>query len=71
MVHDRPVKGKIASSPRPKDEVAERLTDMGTTNIHSTNDAAIRTKRSRLLSNPDISRWHTNLARGSKITADV
>ena len=44
---------------------------MGTTNIHSTNDAVIRTKRSRLLSNPDISRWHTNLARGSKITADV
>ena len=71
MVHDRPVKGKIASSPRPKDEVAERLTDMGTADIHATNDAAKRTKRSRLLSNPDVNRWHSNLARGSRITADV
>ena len=70
MVHDRPVKGKIASSPRHKDEVAERLTDMGTANIHTTNDAAKRTKRSRLLSNPDISRWHSSLARGSRLTAD-
>ena len=66
------VKGKIASRPCiPEDEVAERLTDMGTTNIHATNDTAKHTKRSRLLSNPDIRRWHSNLARGSKNTADV
>lgn len=29
-----------------------------------------RTKKSKLLANPDIKRWHDNLARGSKLTAD-
>ena len=44
---------------------------MGTTNTHATNDTATQTKKTRLLSDPDVKRWHGNLARGSKITADV
>ena len=71
MVRKLPAKGKIASSPKPDDEVAERLTDMGTTNTHATNDTATQTKKTRLLSDPDVKRWHGNLARGSKITAGV
>ena len=71
MVRKLPAKGKIASSPKPDDEVAERLTDMGTTNTHATNNTATQTKKARLLSDPDVKRWHGNLARGSKITADV
>ena len=57
-------------------EVTERLTDMGKSNRQSTtdNDTANNnykeTKRSRLLANPDIKRWHDNLARESKLTAD-
>lgn len=71
MVYKPRAKGKIAPSPRLNDEVAERLTDMGTTNTHTTNDTATQTKKTRLLSDPDIKRWHGNLARGSMITADV
>ena len=71
MVRKLPAKGKIASSPKPDDEVAERLTDMGTTNTHATNNTATQTKKARLLSDPDVKRWHGNLARGSKITAGV
>ena len=44
---------------------------MGTTNTHATNDTATQTKKTMLLSDPDVKRWHGNLARGSKITADV
>ena len=69
-----------------KDEVAERLTDMGnrTRTDNDTakydrhdadNNAHKRTARtsnkSRMLSNPEISRWHANMARGSAITADI
>ena len=38
------VKGKIVSSSRLDDEIAERLTDMGITNIHATNDAFKQSK---------------------------
>ena len=79
-----------------KDEVAERLTDMGTirtattdndtakydndSNHSSSNDHGIdgtgkrparASNRARMLSNPDIKRWHANMARGSVITADI
>ncbi len=30
-----------------------------------------QTKKARLLSNPDVKRWNDNVARGSKVTADV
>ena len=71
MVYKPRAKGKIAPSPRPGDEVAERLTDMGTTNTHTTNDTATQTKKARLLSDPDVKRWHGNLARRSMNTADA
>ena len=44
---------------------------MGTTNTHAKKDTATQTKKAMLLSDPDVKRWHGNLARGSKITADV
>ena len=61
---------KIKAGPTiAKNEVAERLTDMGKHMRHTAN-AAKHTKKSRLLSNPDIKRWYDNLARGSKLTAE-
>ena len=60
-----------------KDEVAERLTDMGNKKQTTTdNDTAkSHTKRTsrktRMLTHPEIKRWHDNLARGSPITAEV
>ena len=72
--------GKIdAARNSSKDEVAERLTDMGKHRTATENDTAkdnsTRGKRpsrkNRMLANPEIKRWHDNLARGSEITADV
>ena len=68
-----------------KDEVAERLTDMGNStrtdndtakyNAHDDGSNQRRTagtsNRARMLSNPEINRWHANMARGSAITADI
>ena len=65
------VKGKIVSNTRLDDEVAERLTDMGKTNIQSTTDTVKHTKKTKLLSDSDVNRWYRNLVRGSKNTADV
>ena len=73
MTHRDTIKSKIAADPHTaKDEVAERPTDMGKSRQHNQdNDTAKKyTKKSRLLANPDIKRWHDNLARGSKLTAD-
>ena len=68
-----------------KDEVAERLTDMGN-NTRTDNDTAKyndhddvpnqrrtagTSNKARMLSNPEINRWHANMARGSAITADI
>ena len=58
------------------DEVpAKGGTDMGTNTVQKieTNTAKIQktSKNQRLLSNPDVKRWHDNVARGSMITADV
>ena len=82
------LKGEIhAGRTNCKDEVAERLTDMGnrtsTTadnntakyNDYNTNSGHKRTTRTsnkaRMLSNPEINRWYANMARGSAITADI
>ncbi len=56
-----------------KDEVAERLTDMGKNKLSTKKDTAkLQTsKKQRMLRNPEIKRWYDNLARGSLITADV
>ena len=84
---DRP-KGEICVGRTScKDEVAERLTDMGNRtstatdndtakyNDHDTNSGhkrpPRRSNKARMLSNPEISRWHANMARGSAITADI
>ena len=75
---DESVISKYASTIS-RDEVAERLTDMGnrTRTDNDTakyNDHKQTTKtsnRDRMLSNPEISRWHANMARGSAITADI
>ena len=65
-----PGKGKIPPCPLPpKDEVAERPTDMGNNTIVK-NDTTKQTKKSRLLANIDIKRWYDNLARGSAVTAE-
>lgn len=54
------------------DEVAERRTDMGNKRQTTTTTAKPETSRKkRMLDNPEIKRWHDNLARGSPITADV
>ena len=53
----------------PKDEVAERPTDMGNNTLVK-NDTTKQTKRSRLLANIDIRRWYDNMARGSAVTAE-
>ena len=78
MTHENTLKGKIVARPyTAKDEVAERLTDMGKSrqdiqdnDTANNNNNDKETKRSRLLANPNIKRWHDNLARGSKLTAD-
>ena len=66
-------KSKISSKDtNHKNEVAERQTDMGnkkqTTNITAKSHTS---RKARMLSNPEIKRWHDNLARGSPITAEV
>ena len=59
----------------PKDEVAERLTDMGNKKQLLTNDTAKQRKKlsiyAHLLMNTTIRRWHDNVARGSILTAEV
>jgi len=48
--------------------------DMGNQKQHTLTKSAkqtTQTKKSKLLSNPDIKRWHDNLARSSKNTAEV
>ena len=63
-------KYKIPPNPSlPKNEVAERLTDMGK-NKRSINNTTKQTKKSRLLANQDVVRWYNNLARGSNHTAE-
>ena len=55
-----------------KDEVAERLTDMGiNTRTKTTTNTAKISKKEKMLTNPEVKRWYDNLARGSEITADV
>lgn len=61
-----------------KDEVAERLTDMGNKKQTTTDNdtakprTAKRTSRkARMLTHPEIKRWYDNLARGSPLTAEV
>ena len=68
-----------------KDEVAERLTDMGNHNSATTDNNTVKhrnddnycrrpartSNKARMLSNPEISRWHANMSRGSVITADT
>ena len=64
-------KGKITAGPTgTKDEVAERLTDMGKNNTYAKNNTVKHTKRSRLLANADVKRWYDNMARGSANTAE-
>ncbi len=64
------LKDKICvNSTYSKNEVAERLTDMGKNKLY-TKDTVKQTKKSRLLANPDIRRWYDNMARGSVNTAE-
>jgi len=66
-----PAKSKIKERHmQSKNEVAERLTDMGN-NTRMKNHAAKQSRKKRMLTNPEIRRWYNNLARGSPITADV
>jgi len=66
-----PAKSKIKERHmQSKNEVAERLTDMGN-NTRMKNHAAKQSRKKRMLTNPEIRRWYDNLARGSPITADV
>ena len=62
---------KIARAEPSRDEVPERATDMGKEKQTPSNYAVNRTRLSRMLANPDVKRWHDNLARSSKITAEV
>jgi hypothetical protein len=39
--------------------------------LHQTTTAKKQTKKQQLLTNPDLKRWHANLARGSPLTADM
>ena len=65
-------KREIDRIPYGSDEVAERRTDMGNKKQTTTTTAKPDTSRKkRMLDNPEIKRWHDNLARGSPITADV
>ena len=67
-------KGKISDMDTGrKNEVAERLTDMGNKKPTITNTTAKpkTSRKARMLSNPEIKRWYDNLARGSPITAEV
>ena len=59
-----------ASDTKHKDEVAERLTDMGNKTKTKNNTAKI-SRKDKMLTNTEIKRWHDNLARGSPITAEV
>ena len=61
-------------------EVTERLTDMGnktdTTAIYTAKDddnerKGKTTRKAKMLVHPEVKRWYDNLARGSKLTADV
>jgi len=56
-----------------KDEVAERLTDMGNKKLLTTNYTAKQkqSRKERMLNNSDVKRWFDNLSRGSPITAEV
>ena len=63
---------KIAHGNRTgQDEVTERSTDVGKHTQSITNNTANTTKLARLLTDPDVQRWHDNLARGSPHTAEV
>jgi len=62
-------KNKIGRRSSGSDEVAERPTDMGKIKTLRERDTARQTKTSILLSDPDVSRWYDNLARGSMYTA--
>ncbi len=48
-----------------RSEHGKKLTEQ----IHQTTTA--KNKKTELLKDPDLKRWHNNLARGSKLTADV
>ena len=74
--------GKIRAVRRyPNDsEVTERSTDMGNntdtpTTIHTAKDSrrygGKTTRKAKMLVHPEIKRWYDNLARGSRLTADV
>jgi len=61
--------GRTAKGSYGTADVAERPTEGKT--VTARNDSAARqTKRARLLANPDVKRWHDNLARGSPLTAE-
>lgn len=51
-------------------EVPERATDVGKLTQSSNRHTVNRTRLARMLANPDVKRWHDNLARGSKNTAE-
>ena len=66
-------KGKISAWFPTTNEVAERWTDVGTLERSAPNKNIIKkqTNKQRMLNNPDVKRWYDNMARGSKITAEV
>jgi len=61
----------VAPSNTGKDEVAERLTDMGNNRQHTKNAAKKTSRKDRMLANPAVRRWYDNLARGSELTAEI
>lgn len=70
-----PVMGNCKIQPNQlpsKNEVAERPTDMGNKRqITKTTAKTKISKKEQLLNNPEVRRWHDNLARGSPLTAEV
>lgn len=58
----------------PKDEEPQGSDSMGKTTVQQTSNTAknqTTSKKEHFLANPDVKRWHDNVARGSMITADT
>ncbi len=58
----------------PKDEEPQGSDSMGKTKLQQTSNTAknqTTSKKEHFLANPDVKRWHDNIARGSMITADT
>ena len=65
-------KNKITAWCYTDNEVAARLTDVGTKMRTQVNDIKNNTtKKTRMLNNPDIKRWFENSARGSRVGAET